>query len=270
MRAWYFSTSFSNAFASPCPAANARAASSEVPAGTPPGRVMETSYRIRDDPARGGRQFATSVDGGTLRTGTTLVHHVVMRRVVVIATLACACAHRPSVRPASGWRELGSDHFVLATDAPEARARELLVELEDAHTALRAVSWHAAQGTAARIKVVAFYRPSDAEEVLGSSREGIFFRDLFGARGIVIQIGGGSFHKTLNHELAHQQLSEFVERAPRWLDEGLACYLETVRFVNGSEAVAGDPDRDRLRFADATADWNAILDTGENVLSMNE
>ncbi|TMA23450.1 MAG: hypothetical protein E6J85_01930 [Deltaproteobacteria bacterium] len=193
-----------------------------------------------------------------------------MRWVAVLAALACACAHRPSVRPASGWRELGSDHFVLATDAPEARARELLVELEDAHTALRAVSWHAAQGTAARIKVVAFYRPSDAEEVLGSSREGIFFRDLFGARGIVIQIGGGSFHKTLNHELAHQQLSEFVERAPRWLDEGLACYLETVRFVNGSEAVAGDPDRDRLRFADATADWNAILDTGENVLSMNE
>jgi len=193
-----------------------------------------------------------------------------MRRVVVLAALVCACAHRPSVRPASGWRELGSDHFVLATDAPEARARELLVELEDAHTALRAVSWHSAIGTAARIKVVAFYRPSDAEEVLGSSREGIFFRDLFGARGIVVQIDGGSFHKTLNHELAHQQLSEFIERAPRWLDEGLACYLETVRFVGGSEAVAGDPDRERLRFVDATADWSSILDTGENVLSMNE
>ena len=163
-----------------------------------------------------------------------------------------------------------SDHFVLATDAPESRSRELLSELEDAHSALRAVSWHAAFATAAQVKVIAFYRPADAEEVLGSSREGIFFRDLFGSRGIVVQIDGASFHKTINHEIAHQQLSEFVERAPRWLDEGLACYLETVRFVGGSEAVAGDPDRERLRFADPSTDWDAIIDTGENALSMNE
>ncbi|MFL5365282.1 MAG: hypothetical protein ACJ79W_25325 [Myxococcales bacterium] len=194
-----------------------------------------------------------------------------MRRAAVIGLLACACAHRPSVRPASGWHELVSEHFVLATDAPESRSRELLSELEDAHSALRAVSWHAAHDTLARVKVIAFYRPSDAEEVLGSSREGIFYRDLFGSRGIVVQLGGGdSFHKTLNHEIAHQQLSEFVEHAPRWLDEGLACYLETVRFVGGSEAVAGEPDRERLRFADASSDWNAILETGENALSMNE
>src|SRR3954469_535509 len=152
-----------------------------------------------------------------LRTGRSLVHDVRMRRAAVIGLLACACAHRPSVRPASGWHELVSEHFVLATDAPESRGRELLSELEDAHSALRAVSWHAAHDTLARVKVIAFYRPSDAEEVLGSSREGIFYRDLFGSRGIVVQLGGGdSFHKTLNHEIAHQQLSEFVEHAPRW------------------------------------------------------
>src|SRR3954469_1752612 len=206
-----------------------------------------------------------------LRTGRSLVHDVGMRRAAVLGLLACACAHRPSVRPASGWHELVSEHFVLATDAPESRSRELLSELEDAHSALRAVSWHAAHDTLARVKVIAFYRPSDAEEVLGSSREGIFYRDLFGSRGIVVQLGGGaSLTTTLHHEVHQQQLSEFVEHAPRWLDEGLACYLETVRFVGGSEAVAGDPDRERLRFADATADWNAILDTGENALSMNE
>src|SRR5256885_15852322 len=108
---------------------------------------------------------------GTLRATPALGDDGGMRRVVAVAALVCACAHKPSVRPASGWRELGSDHFVLATDAPEARGRELLSELEDAHMALRAVSWHAALATAARVKVIAFYRPSDAEEVLGSSRE---------------------------------------------------------------------------------------------------
>src|SRR5207237_9929835 len=80
----------------------------------------------------------------------------------------------------------------------------------------------------------------------------------------------GPVHTTRSHDLAHQHLAEFTERAPRWLDEGLACYLETARFVGGSEAVAGDPDRKRLRFADASADWNAIIETGENALSMNE
>ena len=49
----------------------------------------------------------------------------------------------------------------------------------------------------------------------------------------MVPIVGGTWPQaTIKHELDHQQLSEFVERAPRWLSEGLACYLETLRFSN--------------------------------------
>ena len=44
----------------------------------------------------------------------------------------------------------------------------------------------------------------------------------------------------LKHELAHAQHGSFLPRNPRWFFEGLACYLETLRY-QGGRYVLGEP-----------------------------
>ena len=141
-----------------------------------------------------------------------------MRSLVAtaVAALAVACAHSPTVRPSTGWHELSSEHFTLATDLPVGRAKEMVAEMERVRLALREISWRAAVPAHTRTRVTVFRNSEEAEAVLGSAHEGLYYRDLFGAPGIAIDGQDGLWDRiTLNHELAHRQIAEFLQRSPR-------------------------------------------------------
>jgi Protein of unknown function (DUF1570) len=175
------------------------------------------------------------------------------------------------VRSSAGWHELVSEHFTLATDLPLGRARDMVAEMERVRLALREISWRAAVPAHTRTRVTVFRSSDEAEAVLGSAHAGLFYRDLFGAPGIAVDGQDGLWDRlTLNHELAHRQIAEFLQRSPRWLSEGLACYLETLRFSESAGVVvAGEPNPQRLRDLRSRPEWTEVIHTGDSAVSMD-
>ena len=196
----------------------------------------------------------------------------VRRLTLLTAALALCCAHRPSGPGGPAWNELSSQHFTVASDLSVGRAMSIVVELERARLALQQVSWHAKVMGTGRMRVVVFRDEVESDDLLGAARAGLFYRDLFGAPAIALHgEDEGGEKVAIQHELAHRQLAEFLHRSPRWLSEGLACYLETLRFnERAGLVIAGEPSRDRLRALHGVSDWTVILRTGEEALGMDE
>ena len=69
----------------------------------------------------------------------------------------------------------------------------------------------------------------------------------------------------LKHEMAHVISNEFLVRNPRWLAEGIACYLETMHFDRAAHKVSvGDPGPERLSYLRRfpVVDFGAVFATG--------
>jgi Tfp pilus assembly protein PilF len=147
------------------------------------------------------------------------------------------CATVP-IWPAKGgpiWREAVSTHFRLRSDLDEDDARETVRRLEEIRASMLAMVWPGAPDPPIRTEVV----------VLRSSIElMVFVRDphvppliggLHAERSPLpasLLFAGTDLRSmsTLVHELAHDLSAWFLPIQPHWYSEGVATYLETLRY----------------------------------------
>src|SRR5712691_7312569 len=176
-----------------------------------------------------------------------------MRRLISCAAAAvCACAHANKVPDgAPVFLELESAHYVLFTDLREADARETIGRLENVRGALIQGSWHGDLSPSEKLRVVELASSTELHEFASSAMTAFYQPiDLFGEPMLVMSTDQGPAENVvLKHELAHALHGSFLPRSPRWLFEGLACYLETLRYdAAADQYVVGEPNADRLHF----------------------
>jgi tetratricopeptide (TPR) repeat protein len=177
-----------------------------------------------------------------------------MRRIAFSFALAClaACspyAHLRSNHPET-WVELRSEHFVLRTDLPEDNARKAVADLETLRSAMLAAGWHGASSPPGRIGVVALQGDREMSEFLANQIAGVTTYDVFGDR-MILADGAGDLLRSevVKHELAHALAYEYLMTNPRWVQEGMACYLESIAVDTAKgEAVRGRPSQLRRKW----------------------
>ena len=150
--------------------------------------------------------------------------------LLVAATAACASFPRAADDGGPPWIEVSTAHFRLATDMTERPAAETSRMLENWWAAMRAVVAHehglGDEPDGEPFLVVALRSQWEREGVhyeLG----GLF--STFDLAPPLISIGdisGQEGREALRHELAHAFLSRYLPRAPNWLNEGMAAYLQ--------------------------------------------
>jgi len=177
---------------------------------------------------------------------------------VLLAPLA-GCAGASAFRcPANGgpaWRELATDHFVLRTDLPSARAASLAGRLERMRAAvegaLGGLELPDAVELPGRIEVIAFASRAGFEPFAPDGANGYYLRYAGGPPRIVLSGEIQAWQRALlAHELTHHFLAGRFPRQPRWFAEGLAVYMESLGDDPAQGAlVVGDPPRERLERA---------------------
>jgi tetratricopeptide (TPR) repeat protein len=192
------------------------------------------------------------------------------RALALLLSLACVKA-RPVEQ--QKWSELTSEHFVLRTDLDEPAAREALTQLELVRSALIGVAWHAKNPLQTRLLVIDLASEAELREFAGEGIDGFAATDAFGEPMIVMSADQPPEQlTTLKHELAHAVSNEFLARNPRWVAEGIACYLETLRFDGAAHTVVvGEPSRERLAFLARfpLGDVGAVFATGSEAVSLS-
>jgi len=190
-----------------------------------------------------------------------------MRLAAVAMVFACACAHgrsAPSVDP--GFLELESAHYVLLTELPEPDARRTLGRLENVRAALIAGSWRSETAPAEKLRVILLASSARFHEFASAGMSALYQPvDLFGEPMLVMTADReGEGGAILQHELAHAVHGSFLPRNPRWFFEGLACYLETLRYDAAADRfLVGEPNLDRLHFLrlHRETDYRRVLST---------
>lgn len=166
-----------------------------------------------------------------------------MRRClwIVLVFLVTGCAGRAPRLPSEGgpvWLELRSAHFLLWSDAPLARSRDILQRLERSRQVIAQ-----ALGVEARrvppIDAIAFRHKRDQQAMGGRKSDGYSW-----SRGpipthrplVVVSVDeNDSFffeqdlHHLLSHEVAHVISAQRLAHPPAWLSEGISSYFETFR-----------------------------------------
>ncbi|WP_141620566.1 DUF1570 domain-containing protein [Myxococcus sp. AB036A] len=170
--------------------------------------------------------------------------------------LACVVGPRFTTCPGEGgrpWLRLDSDHYTLHTDLPAEEAREAMQRLERTRAAILTSMWPQSLGQQmAKLDVYVLQNPREFEGLYPRRVRAFFFRSdsealivLSGRPGTWEQTFSGmslASSSSLNHELAHYLSAYPLSRQPRWLSEGLAEYLETLRLSeDGQTAVVGVP-----------------------------
>jgi tetratricopeptide (TPR) repeat protein len=175
-----------------------------------------------------------------------------MKRLLAMAAV-CACAHVDPAANAGAWLTLRSDHFEVRSDLPEADARQVVQSLEEARAAMLAVMWPGQIEPQGRLQVIALSSRAVVEEYTGGA-SGFFAPDAFGRMTVVTGGAAAADLRVVNHELAHALTAHYLARMPRWLNEGLAGYLETLHLDHGlHRAVVGEMDKERLRYLQSTS-----------------
>jgi tetratricopeptide (TPR) repeat protein len=193
-----------------------------------------------------------------------------MRRAA-LCLLALACAQAP-IRSNDPQRrvELRSEHFVLRTDLPEEDARRNISDMEQVRVALLGSGWHSNRDQVVRTIVVQLANRTELQEFAKKGLEGFATVDAFHQPLIVIHAGEDVLEQQLfKHELTHVINSGFLVSKPRWVDEGIACYLETLDIKRGrGQAVMGKPDSNRLGYLRQHTGWSwfATVSTGSEAM----
>jgi tetratricopeptide (TPR) repeat protein len=143
-------------------------------------------------------------------------------------TLGCATVERPA---GTGWSRAQSPNFEVITDLSPEDARAAALDLERYRAALLA-NWKQPGLATPPTRMVVYSDSSDFREHGAGRFEGFFRQDrgerlLVEARRTFTQEGLG-LAKTSAHELAHEIDAAFLQRMPRWVNEGLASYFSTV------------------------------------------
>jgi tetratricopeptide (TPR) repeat protein len=159
-----------------------------------------------------------------------------VRARIAVALLTCAaCAGAPALRPVppdgGGWRELRSEHFVLRTDLPSSRARRLAAELEAVVDGLRrGLFGERTDELSLSVDVVVFESERDLELFLPENAQAYMWPDPRSSRLTIVMKGAHRERQRAEvaHELTHALLAASHPRQPRWFQEGVACYAETI------------------------------------------
>src|SRR5437868_5029807 len=196
-----------------------------------------------------------------------------MRRALLLCALL-ACARHPRAPDPLAWIELQSDHFTLRTDLGEAEAREVAGQLELVRAALIGASpWRSKSPMAGRLHVIDLASKDELSEFAAEGIDGFVTADAFGERILVMSAERSPEQQTvLKHEMAHVIANEFLVRNPRWVAEGIACYLETMQFDPPARRVyVGDPSSDRLAWLrrHPVPDFAAVFATGSEAMQLS-
>jgi hypothetical protein len=151
------------------------------------------------------------------------------------------------------WSEWATPHLRLLTDLDDDNAEEMAEALEALRSSLVAVAWRGLPEPQRPLVAVVFRSGREMNVFTPARVEGLFMTGGI-CDGLILSYRSGSFgdQETLRHELAHALADHFGigARAPRWLREGLAVYLERVTH---------DGDSGRLVFGDADPVMSRIL-----------
>ncbi len=148
--------------------------------------------------------------------------------------------------------EYTSKHYLVATDMDRSLAFEAANELESAFAMYRRDLAQVSGTEARRFRVFLFsgeagYK-SFCQDLLGQEPEdtaGLYSPELEQLLIWNVPIRA-QFIRTIRHEGLHQYLDRVMADPPRWLNEGLAEYYETVRLENGVSK-DGDPHLDHMQ-----------------------
>ncbi len=170
--------------------------------------------------------------------------------------VACVVGPRFTRCPGEGgraWVRLDSDHYTLETDLPPEDARKAMSALEHTRVAILAAMWpHVLGRPMPKVNVYVLQDPDEFEGLYPRRVRAFFYRSdtealivLPGLPSTWEQRFSGlspASSSRLNHELTHFLSAYALLRQPRWLSEGLAEYLETLRVsADGKTAVVGAP-----------------------------
>lgn len=168
-----------------------------------------------------------------------------MRRLLVLLA-ACGAAVPPV--PGKGgppWLELTSEHFVVWTDAGEARARTLVREIEHLR---QVVVGTAFPGASSPVKAFVIALHDDAERsafvpgdfsALASPPDG----NLLKLPLIVLSADSNleATDRIETHELIHAISHAVIPKQPRWFAEGIAKFYETIEIHDGIADLGREP-----------------------------
>jgi len=169
-----------------------------------------------------------------------------VRSLLLVVLVACGAAIPPV--PGKGgpaWLELTTDHFVVWTDAGEARARVLVREIEHLR---QVVVGTAFQGAESPVKTFVIALRDDDERsafvpgefsALASPPDGNLLKQP------VIVLSASSNLEASDrieaHELVHAISHAIIRHQPRWFAEGMAKYYETVEIGDGTADLGRAP-----------------------------
>ncbi|MDP1823356.1 MAG: hypothetical protein Q8L48_08945 [Archangium sp.] len=163
-----------------------------------------------------------------------------------------SCAHvAPECATHGGtpWLELSSEHFVVRTNLAPEEARGATVQLERARASVLAALPSAL--TAPPLEVVVFTSPAQLHDLSGDPLlDGALTHDWKGP--LLLTAHAASFLdvtqlRLMLHQLAHHFSAGALKRWPRWFEEGLAIYLETLVIdPEAKTAVRGRANQERL------------------------
>lgn len=162
-----------------------------------------------------------------------------------MSALAAGCVTFPRAPDEGGspWISVETPHFALATNMEKAPAADLARMLEHSWTAmeyaLEALPGFALEDIARSEPVLVIALKNDREREAVHKQLG----GVFSAQPLlppVVSIGDISINRgeeVLRHELAHALLSKRLPRVPRWLNEGIAMYLQTAELDQDRQTV---------------------------------
>nr|QKW93723.1 hypothetical protein [Vitiosangium cumulatum] len=166
-------------------------------------------------------------------------------------------ASPPSCPRATGpeWLRVTSTHFHIRTSLDEDSARRAARELERLRDALRSL-WGPAFDPLGHVDVILLRERELAEftgQQVGQQVGGFHAEDANDVPLMALGVQGERFEElvdrsTLAHELAHHLTRFLFRRDSRWVSEGLAAFLETVRMGEGpAGTVLGYPHPGHLK-----------------------
>jgi Putative Zn-dependent protease, contains TPR repeats len=165
--------------------------------------------------------------------------------------LLCIVACVPAVA-AGNWISVRSKNFFLAGDAPEPAMRDVALRLEQFREAFGQIFPGLKLDSGVRTNVIVFkdslsYRPFKPKRPDGTPDDAVAGYFLAGddINYITLSIdpSNGNPYRTIYHEYVHYLLRSNVgaRDLPRWMDEGIAQYYETLQFMDNRVLLGGAP-----------------------------
>src|SRR6476620_6022953 len=164
------------------------------------------------------------------------------RRVALLACVLAAGSAAPSSIAGAAklwerdWREIKTEHFVIASALPEKRSVELAVELEHFRTVVMMISKRdAADAFEERIPTKVYVLPKAVPDLgVDGIRVGGYMHPGMRANYAVIMEAGDYANVALKHEYVHFLTHNHgAQLYPPWFNEGIAEVLSTLTVRNG-------------------------------------